>query len=749
MPEQGVGGQVAGHDPGQPDGGGHGAERPAGGHQPGELFEDGHAVQREQRAAEDDLDDGEQHQQRHRHLLLAHEGRDQQPEHHGRERQQGDGQGDLEQGREHDAAAAGRVEVDAGQGDQGEDDGLGDRDGAQHHHLGHQVRRSGQADGAFAPVDRALLDEFAHRVGRAGEHAADAEDEQRVHRRVLGQLPAREGPGHGSHHERQGDHDDEEGAVGGEDGRVAADQGAQLGGRAARAERGRGRGRCGLRAPGLGGGLGDVVPVERRVAVFPRPVPVLDVVEGLEGFRPLLEAEEGEGVVGPAVERDPASGGEDQETVADAETEDAVRDHDDGAAVVGEPAQHVHHGAVHAGVETGGRLVQEEQRRLGQQFHGDADPFALAAGESVHGLSGAFFEPQFPDHLLHPGLPFGVLRVLGEAQFGGVGEGGAHGELGVQDVVLRDQADAPPQFGVVAVQVTAVVQDGAVVGGPLSGQSVEQRGLAGPARSDDGEQALLPHREGDVVEQDLVAAVDGDREVLDVEGDLPGVDILLEFVADQAVRDVADADDVSGACGGAGDGTPVEVGAVVAAEVDDLVAAVGAGAQFGVVAGDRQVVDDEVVVGGPADADRARGRAAVGAGQFGTRDGRGMSGGGLGGPGEDGAGPVGGVAEADDAAGADVPRLDATAVGVGAVGALCVFEHPAVVVAAQHRVVPRDPCVVEHDVAQRITPDVVVVARVHHRGARVGLQNEFGRRRGDRSLRHGHNSTDSLTCAPA
>jgi len=84
-----------------------------------------------------------------------------------------------------------------------------------------------------------------------------------------------------------------------------------------------------------------------------------------------------------------------------------------------------------------------------------------------------------------------------------------------------------------------------VVGGALPGEGVQEGGLAGAARADDGEQALLPHREGDVIEQGLAAVVDGDGEVLHLQGHLTGVDVLLELVADQAERGVADADDVA------------------------------------------------------------------------------------------------------------------------------------------------------------------------------------------------------------
>ncbi|MDH6456241.1 hypothetical protein M2155_008740 [Streptomyces sp. SAI-119] len=471
-----------------------------------------------------------------------------------------------------------------------------------------------------------------------------------------------------------------------------------------------------------------------------RPVAVLVALEGFERLGPLGEAEVGEGVLGRPVVGDLPAGCEDEQAVADVEAQDAVGDDDDRAAVVGEAAQHVHHRAVHAGVEAGGRFVQEEQGGLGEQFQGDADPLALSAGEAVHGLPGALLQTEFADDLVDAFAALGLRGVLREAQFGGVGQGAADGQLGVQDVVLRDQADALAQFGVVAVEVAAVVEDGAVVGGALAGEGIEEGGLAGAARAHDGEQALLPHREGHVVQQRLAAVVDGDREVLDVEGDLAGVDVLLERVADQAERRVADAEDVTGSQGGAGDGPAVEVGAVVAAQVDDLVRAVGPGAQLGVAAGDDQVVDDEVVVLGTADTDGAGGQRthggglAEGAGQAGHRDGGGALRGGE--AQHDRAGAVGRAAEADHAAGADVPLVDAAAVGVGAVGAVLVLEGPMAGLGSQHRVVPRDPGIVDDDVAQRVASDVVVVARAHHRGAGVGLQDELGRRRCDRPLRH-------------
>jgi hypothetical protein len=180
----------------------------------------------------------------------------------------------------------------------------------------------------------------------------------------------------------------------------------------------------------------------------------------------------------------------------------------------------------------------------------------------------------------------------------------------------------------------------------------------------------------------------------------------------------------------------------VAGEVDDLVRTVHVGAQFRVPSGNDQVVDDQVVVAAAADADGGAGGQRVygrgppeGAGRGGQGDGgRALGGlGGLGGgrrpAGEYGARAVGGVAEAQDAAGADVPRLDAAAVGVRTVRAVLVLELPVTVFGPQHRVVPGHPGVVDDDVAQRVAPHVIGPARAHHHGTRLGLEDEFGRNR--------------------
>ena len=159
---------------------------------------------------------------------------------------------------------------------------------------------------------------------------------------------------------------------------------------------------------------------------------------------------------------------------------------------------------------------------LGQQFQGDVDPLALAAGEPVERASRACLaRPSSSITSVTRALRSAGRGVGGEAQLGGVLQRAADGQLGVQDVVLRDQADAVPQLGVVLVQVAVVVEDGARVRGPHARHRAEQGGLACAARADDADQAFLRQREGHPVEQHL-AARHRHHEVLRRDGDLAG-----------------------------------------------------------------------------------------------------------------------------------------------------------------------------------------------------------------------------------
>jgi hypothetical protein len=83
-------------------------------------------------------------------------------------------------------------------------------------------------------------------------------------------------------------------------------------------------------------------------------------------------------------------------------------------------------------VEAGRRLVQEQQRRPGQQFQRHRRPFLLAAGEAADRRVGVGGEAELTDDLLDPGLPFRRRGVGGEAELRAVRQGFPDGELVVQ-----------------------------------------------------------------------------------------------------------------------------------------------------------------------------------------------------------------------------------------------------------------------------------------------------------------------------
>ena len=103
-----------------------------------------------------------------------------------------------------------------------------------------------------------------------------------------------------------------------------------------------------------------------------------------------------------------------------------------------------------------------------------------------------------------------------------------------------------------------------------------------------------------MVQQHLAARLD--HQVLGREGDVAVVDELDELAVLEPEGGIPDADDVLFGQHLAGNLLAVDEGAVMAAEVDDLVAAGGRFAQFRVPLRHVEVGKDQVVVGHPADA---------------------------------------------------------------------------------------------------------------------------------------------------
>lgn len=190
--------------------------------------------------------------------------------------------------------------------------------------------------------------------------------------------------------------------------------------------------------------------------------------------------------------------------MAQSETLDAVRHDHHHAPAVGEPSRLLRHGLLVARIEPRRGLVEEQERRIGQQFHSHARSFALSAGQAIDGNVGPLRQSQLADHLVDPSLALVPAHVGREAQLGRKPKRPAHRELGMEDVVLRDVADALPELIRGFIEVQAVHQYPAGLGRSEAGERLEKRRLAGSRRAQQREQSAFLQRERDIVE-DLLA----------------------------------------------------------------------------------------------------------------------------------------------------------------------------------------------------------------------------------------------------
>src|ERR1051325_10507917 len=147
-------------------------------------------------------------------------------------------------------------------------------------------------------------------------------------------------------------------------------------------------------------------------------------------------------------------------------------------------------------VEPCGRLVDEQQARLGGERPGDGDPDLLACGEPRDALARAFGETNRAEHvavralLSHGGDQLDVLARAQERDQAGL---------------LRDQGDQlsaqlRPAGPVEAVQRLAADLDLAGVGEVEAREQEQQRRLARPRRAGDGCQAAALETRSKTVE---------------------------------------------------------------------------------------------------------------------------------------------------------------------------------------------------------------------------------------------------------
>ncbi len=342
--------------------------------------------------------------------------------------------------------------------------------------------------------------------------------------------------------------------------------------------------------------------VERRLRGRD-PVPQVGLVQQVEHLRVVLHAEVVEDAGRRAEVGDPPARRQHHHVVAHVEGQHRVRDHHDHAAVVGEPAQLAHHLEVEAGVEPRGRLVEEEQRRRGEQLGGDRDPLLLAAAElGADPVLQALGELELVGDGAHPGVTLRRRGVGRQPQLGGVPERLLHLELRVLDVLLRHQPDLEAQLVVVLVQVVALPDDTAVAGGPQPRERAQQRRLAGAGGADHRGEARRVELERDVLQQQA-AVLHHHREPVGVERELVGGGRRHQLVAVPAEGLVADDHLAAGReRRRAHQPLAVEEGAVEAAEV--VQHRLRAEVEAAVEAGDQRVGEHDVV--GEVTADRER-----------------------------------------------------------------------------------------------------------------------------------------------
>ncbi len=193
-----------------------------------------------------------------------------------------------------------------------------------------------------------------------------------------------------------------------------------------------------------------------------------------------------------------ATGCKDQQIVTKIKKKHTVSHHNHRAACTGsrggavaapgESVQRLHHRLVVRRIQAGGRLVQEQQCRTGEQLKRDAGPLALAAGEPTDRGVGMVTQSQLDDDLADPGAPLVRGGVRREAQLRAVLQGLADGQLAVQRIGLRDVTDPAAQLVVLGIEIPARIADRAGIGRAESGERVEQRRLARTARTDHPQQ---------------------------------------------------------------------------------------------------------------------------------------------------------------------------------------------------------------------------------------------------------------------
>ena len=110
----------------------------------------------------------------------------------------------------------------------------------------------------------------------------------------------------------------------------------------------------------------------------------------------------------------------------------------------------------HHAVQAAVRLVQDEQRRIGDKLHGNGQPLPLSAGQFGHQV--AFYRGQAENihYLFHPALPFRPGETVRQPQHGGIHQCPVDRIAAADQVCLRYKADVILHFLIVFIHVPAI-----------------------------------------------------------------------------------------------------------------------------------------------------------------------------------------------------------------------------------------------------------------------------------------------------
>jgi hypothetical protein len=151
----------------------------------------------------------------------------------------------------------------------------------------------------------------------------------------------------------------------------------------------------------------------------------------------------------------------------------------DGLAERAERADHLPGGAARGGVESRGRLVEEQHLRVADQAQAEVEPAFLPPGERADPRRALLLEPDEPDHLVDvqrlPVVAGEELQALGDAQ------------VRIHRRRLEDDSDSIPPVEAGSLWVLAEHLDRSAVARPVALQDLDRCRLAGAVGAEQSE----------------------------------------------------------------------------------------------------------------------------------------------------------------------------------------------------------------------------------------------------------------------